>query len=198
MATLLDIGLLNVFSTLFPVLFVLVFTAAILQKTQLLGENAAINWFVAIIFAFLVGSSGALIKVINFITPWFVIILIFVFLLVFIFRFGGVKEEQILVQFQDPGVAWTLVIIGIVILLFGIGQGFGQEFLEKTSKAQQEGKTIAPAGQLVGNETDTSTLEYQTNLTRTFFHPKVLGLLLIFIIAMFTVALLARQEAVPK
>ena len=77
----LDIGIMNYFSIIFPVLIVFVIVFAILEKTKILGENKIFNAVLAIGFAFLVMLSKEIIAIISFGAPWFVLLFVFLVLL---------------------------------------------------------------------------------------------------------------------
>lgn len=186
MATILDIGLFESFNTIFPVLLVFALVYAILQKTNMLGEGKnTLNAFIAIIVAFLVLLSKTVINVINYMTPWFVIVLIFTLLLLLLYQTLGVTDKSI-GEFvtKDSTIKWAIFGVGAVILLAALGNELGQ--------------TIGPylSGETVNaTEGGVATASWSQNLTATLFNPKILGLIFLFTIAIFAVAFLSGDTA---
>ncbi|MBT4417288.1 hypothetical protein HOC80_04265, partial [archaeon] len=77
MASMLDIGILEYFIPMFVFFFVLVIVWALLEKTGFFGENKAINWIIALCIALLFIVVPELIDIVSTITPFFVIMFIF-------------------------------------------------------------------------------------------------------------------------
>ncbi len=190
MATILDIGLFESFNTIFPVLLVFALVFAILQKTNMLGKDKnTLNAFIAILVAFLVLLSKTVINVVNYMTPWFVIVLIFTILLLLLYQTLGVTDKSIgdFVT-NDSTVKWAIFGIGTVILLAALGNELGQN--------------IGPylSGEVPANLTEggVATSDFSQNITATLFHPKILGLIFLFTIAIFAVAFLSGDTAPSK
>jgi len=190
MASVLDLGLLGYFSVLFPALLVWVVVFAILQKIKILGEGKGIHAVVATVLAFVVVASDKIVTVIGFISPWFVLLFIFGFLLLVMYRLMGVPEETISKFIStDAPVIWFIFGISILIIVAGLANVYGQGLLTGEGSGNVS-KTAYVTG--VSGE-GTATASFAQNLSRTFFHPKIIGLLLIFLIAVFTISLLARH-----
>ncbi|HIH10603.1 TPA: hypothetical protein HA241_00255 [Candidatus Woesearchaeota archaeon] len=182
MATVLDIGgLFQAFDFVFPFLFVTVLVLAVLQKTKAISESAAINGILGVICGFMIILSRTLIDLINFMIPWFTVAIVFIVLMFLIFSLFGAKEANFLeaLKANDKTVIWVIVGVGIVILVAGLGKVLGQNI-----------------GPYLANETGitdgsgVATGSFEQNVTATLFHPKVLGLLVLFGIAIFAVLLL--------
>jgi len=187
MATFLETGLLNYFSIIFPALLVFVLIYAILEKTKILGENKVVHAIAAIVAAFLVMLSRDIVEIINFGAPWFVLVFVFLVLLLLIYRFMGASEENLAwVIRNDKPIQWTVFAIGAIIIIASISHIYGQRLLEQ-----------APGDNVTISEAKNVTEEgksFRGELYNTIFNPKILGLLLIFLIATFTIALLTKQE----
>ena len=186
MATFLEVGLLQYFSIIFPAILVFVIVYAILNKTKILGENIGIQAFVAIALAFLVLLSEDVISLINFISPWFVVFFIFLILILIVFKIMGASDENISnVITKDKTIQWTLVVICLIIAGAALSSVYGQRLL--------------PSSRVAANITeealvDTATVSFEQNVANVFFHPKVLGLMFIFLVAIFTIALLTKES----
>ncbi len=184
MATFLDVGLLRYFNIIFPFLLVWALVFALLQKTKLVGsDRIGINAIIALAFAFMVSLSDSAVQIINFMIPWFTIAIIFFLLIILIFQIFGAKEENIFAYIQkDKGIGW--IIIGIVLIIAGAAftNVFGQDLL-----SQAGGETsVNVTGEGV------ATPDFQRNIYATLFHPKVLGIIILFTIAIFAIALLSQ------
>ncbi len=178
MASPLDLGILQLFDFIFPVLLVWAFVFALLQKTEIIGKSMGINAIVASAASLTILLSRTAIDLINFIIPWFAIAIIFFVLMVLLFMIMGAKD---ITAYTQTNVQWVLIAVGILILVAGFGKVLGQTLLE-------EG---AQAGTVVEGAEGVATTGFQQNVYATLFHPKVLGLLIVFAIVVFTVALLS-------
>lgn len=178
MATPLDLGLLQVVDFIFPFLLVWAFVFAMLQKTKIIGDALVVNALIATVIGFTVLLSRTVVDLINFMIPWFAIAIIFFILLLLLFMIMGYKEVN---AYSDPGVRWVLIAVGILIAFAAFGKVLGQSLLE------QAGET----GEVPVGEESAASASFQQNIYATVFHPKVLGLLIVFAIAVFTVALLS-------
>ena len=192
MATFLETGALNYFSIIFPALLVFVIVYALLEKTKILGENKGLHAIAAIVAAFLVMLSGDIVQIINFGAPWFVLVFVFLVLLLLIYRFMGATEADLTKVIRtDKPIQWTIFFIGLVIVIASISNIYGQRLLAQTEEyAVGENITVAEAREIIAEE---EGLTYRSELYKTFFSPKILGLIFIFLVATFTIALLTRE-----
>ena len=170
MATFLDtLGILNFFAPLFTAILVFTIVFALLSKTKLLGANKVIDSLVAIVLGLLVLLVPDVVELVNFMAPWFVLMFIFLVMLLMLYQLFGMREASIVhFMLNDKAVNWALFAVGIIILAASIFTVYGQRALE----------------------TGTAGDEFQSNLFSIIFNVKVLGLLLVFGIAVFTIAFL--------
>ncbi|MBU0579512.1 MAG: hypothetical protein ABH824_02970 [Nanoarchaeota archaeon] len=178
MATILDIGLIQSFDFIFPVVLVWAFMFAILQKTKVIGDSLGINALIASMAAFMVLLSRTVIDLINFMIPWFTIAIIFFLLMLLLFMVFGAKGTE---AYQDKTIQWILVGVGILIVVAAAGKVMGQSLLEQS----------AQAGEVPAGDGEVSSQNFEQNIFATLFNPKVLGLIVMFGIVIFTVALLS-------
>jgi len=185
MATVLDLSLLEPFNFIFPVIIVFAIVFAVLQKTKVLGDNkAGINAIVAAMMSLLVLLSQTARDLLNFMIPWFAVLVIFFILLMLAFMTLGAGEKDIFNTVKNnTAVVWTVMGIIIVIMLAGFGSVLGQQF---TSMAFQGGEVTNTTSLGEG----VATTSYEQNLMATIFHPKVLGIIILFAIVIFSVLLL--------
>lgn len=184
MVTFLDIGLLKAFDLVYAFIFVWAIVFAVLQKTKVIGESAGINAIISVAAAFMVLLSGKVVEMINFMIPWFTVAIIFFLLVILVFQIFGLKEADVAHAAKDKGVYWTLIGVFILIVVASFSTVFGQSFLE--AGAQVSGQ---PAAEEMPGTTGKS---FEQNVTATLFHPKVLGMIVLFAIAIMAVALLTQ------
>ena len=186
MATIIDVGILEPFSIVFPMIFIWAMVFALLQKTEIFKKSIALDAVIAFAVSFMVLLSKTAVDIINFIIPWFAVAVIFFVLLLLIFMVFGAKEKDIFEYMKnDKGVGWVIVGLGVIIIFAGFGNVLGQDFL------QQQGTAI----DTVATDGSTTTENFQGNVTAIFTHPKVLGLIVLFGIAVFAIALLSGAAA---
>ncbi|HLD39847.1 MAG TPA: hypothetical protein VJB13_01780 [Candidatus Nanoarchaeia archaeon] len=180
MASFLDLGILQLFSFIFPMLLVWCFVFALLQKTKVIGDSMGINSMIASAAALTILLSRTAIDLINFIIPWFAIAIIFFVLMVLLFMIMGAKDVT---AYKESSIQWVLIAVGILIIVAGFGKVLGQSLLEQAAGQ--------PSTTTVEGQEQVASSDFQQNIYSTLFHPKVLGLLVVFAIVVFAVALLS-------
>lgn len=213
MATFLDLGLLEGFQVVFTFIFIYVLLYAALQKTKPFGDitgggPAGIHAILSLAIAIVSVSVPAIREIVNFMVPWFFVVFVVGFLMVFIAMALGAKEGDIhKLMTKDKQVSIWIVVFAIIIIIFGLGRAFGSDSLAagnwNTSPTSGEG-TMAPSDPAdqwidetgVGNSgadgSNVATNDFGTNVVNTIFNPKVLGMIFILLIATFAVLFLAR------
>ena len=183
MATPLDVTALGHFSGLFPFLLVMVLSYAIFMRTPWFKEKPGIAALLSTILAFMTLFSTVAIKTINLMMPWFVLFLIFGVLLIFSYMAFGVKEESIVNILTTSEYAGTFGIWVIAIMLI-IGLGSMFQVIN-----EQQPLTGLQAGEQV--EVQPQNGEY--GFWQTLFHPKILGMILILLVAFFAVGRMVQM-----
>ena len=183
MATFLDAGLLQNFSYIFPVLLVFAIVYAILHKTNALGKSPGINALVAAVAALMMLLSRAALDIVNYMMPWMSIAIIFFVLLILVFQLMGIQEGDWNKIVKDKAVYWAILGILLIIVLASIGNVLGQSVLEEASQLTSE---EVQSGVASGS--------FQQNIYATLFNTKVLGLIIMFTIVIFSVALLSGDS----
>ena len=187
MATILDLGLLQSFDVIFPVILIFALVFAILQKTKIVGDSLGINSIIAVAVAFMALLSENVIQVVKFIVPWFTIAIIFFLLIILVFQVFGAKESDIFNYIKgDKAIGWVIIGVGIVIIFAAFANVLGQQLTEASLQSAQGANASTTS---IGSSS-VATGNFQQNIYSTLFHPKVLGLLILFGIAVFAVALL--------
>jgi hypothetical protein len=193
MATFIDFSIIQNFSSIFTFLLVFVIIYAMMETVKALGEGRkSLHAMIAVIIAFIVSMSSGVVAVIQSFTPWFTILILIIFFILFAVKMFGVSNDTITEGFaKNKSILTWIIILTVVILLFSLGSGFGQKTLEQ---GQSGGSTVSVA---TGNATTpTNTGDFNQNLYNTLYHPKVLGLILIMIIVLISVIFLTDVDKV--
>ncbi len=185
MANPLDVTLLSKFSIVFSMIFVFLIVYAGLSITSILGKNHALNGLIALVAALLLLFAPSVSLVINTMVPWFIVFLIFIFLLLLLFRFMGQSEKDIIEAMSKYKViGYVIIVLSVIVFLGALGTVFfATETVEegdiKPGAASEDGKALIEPGD-IGGKPGVSTF------WATFFHPKVLGFIFIMLIGLFT------------
>lgn len=182
MATFLDIGLLQYFDVIFTALLVFALVFAILKKTKILGDSTSIAAIVAVAVSFMVLLSNTVVEMVKFMIPWVAIAIIFFILIILVFQVFGAGEKDIYSASKDPALRWTIIGIFIVILVAAFGHVLGQSMTEAA---------YTSGGAVNATEGSSSTASFEQNINAIIFNPKVLGLIILFAVAIFAIAFLS-------
>ena len=163
MATILSSNLLGFITPVIIFMFIFVVFFAILSKIKLFSDNKSLNSLVAFCMAVLFLVIPEARQIIEVATPWFVVFIVAGLLLIMTFMVLGIDPEFIKGVAQDNSVVLGVVVGGIIfIFLFAVTQVFGTQVL------QQPGAT------------DTGLFAI---FKRTVLNPRILGFLILMIIA---------------
>ena len=197
MATFLDISVIGHFTSIFTFLLVFVIVFGLLQMFKMFGEgHTGIHAIIALAIGFIVIFQGGVVNVIQTFIPWFTLLIIVVFLLIFASRMFGLTEGDVKAGFyNNPSFMTWILIFSALILLFSLGTGFGQSTLEQ-GQGQNLTTPQAAVSATGGNATagSTATLSFNQNLSNTLYNPKILGMLLVFIIVILAMLFLTTTE----
>ncbi|MBN1275249.1 hypothetical protein JXA12_03075 [Candidatus Woesearchaeota archaeon] len=194
-----DLGFFGNFSIIFTFLLVYVIVYGILEMRKPFGaDKRNLNALLGTAVAVLVVVSGPMVSLVNYIIPWFLIIALIVFFILFALGIFGQG-----VDFSDLArkkqISTWIIVLAVVVLLFGIGNAFGQSKLEQGGWDGTEPVNTTNSGEddptgLKNTGTDGSsvaTSDFATNVVNTLFNPKVLGLMLILLVAVFAMFFLS-------
>ncbi len=198
MATFLDVGLLEHFGVIFVILLIFLILFGLLEYIKAFGEaKKGLHAIIALVVALLFLVSKIATNMVKMMVPWFMVLAIFLFFTMFLIRMFGVKEKHMLELIKDPNVHPWIIIFVVLILFLSLGNAFGQSLLERGEaakiptnySAQEPGTGLEPAEQGI---TSTTTTSFTTNLLNTLRHPKVLGMLFVFLVAVFALIFLTK------
>ncbi|MFA5173947.1 MAG: hypothetical protein WC438_02075 [Candidatus Pacearchaeota archaeon] len=110
-----DVSGLEFFMPIFSFLFVFIIIYALLASFKVIGDNKGVNIMISLIVAVIFISFSSLRLYVETILPWFVVLLVIVFLVLFLGMFAS-KDWA-----PKAGLAWTfIVILGIIFVIAAI------------------------------------------------------------------------------
>ena len=166
MATFLDVTGLAHFTNIFVFLFVWVVVYGVLLWTRLLGDNKFVSALIGLLFGLLVLVSSSSTKIIADVAPFLGAVFVITFMLNIASRMFGADVEAF------PAVKGLLIIFIVFVIVIGAAV----TLKDKESKASSEEKSNP------------------SRAVSIIFNPTFLGTILIFSIAVFTIALLAVRS----
>lgn len=107
-----EIAGISYFAPLLAFLIVFVVVFALLNKTKLLGEEKFVQLFVSFLIATIFVSAAGVRDYVLTITPWFAVLVISLFFVLFIMGFVGKQAD-----FMQRGVGVAAIIVLVVIFL---------------------------------------------------------------------------------
>ena len=125
MVTLLDTGLLEFVVPIFTFILIYALIFAILKKVKVLGENNSINMWVSFALAILFAITPGAMEFVTIIAPWFIVLVVVAFAVMLVFMFMGANDKTLINIMHDGTVKWTILIIGIIILVAGLTAVYG-------------------------------------------------------------------------
>ncbi|MCK4669593.1 MAG: hypothetical protein KAT43_00195 [Nanoarchaeota archaeon] len=186
MATFLDIGLLQFASPIFIFLLVFLIVYALLDKFKLISDDQGVNAIIAFAVACLTLLSKQVTAILFYVSPWFVVMFIFILFGMMAFRFSGVPETAITEYMSKMSLVHYLILVSIILIIFAaIGTLFGPSLIPQagagattTAPAVTEAPTLGPGvtpADTIGIPADAQAA-YQQEVQKVLFHPKILGL----------------------
>lgn len=194
MATPLDIGILNNIQIIFPFLLVVVFSIAALSRIPVFKEKMALTGVVAFVLGILAITSPIVIKTINLMSPWFVLLIIFAVFVLLAYQSFGIEEKTIVGVLTDKeyGTLFSYWMLAIVLMI-ALGS-LATVLAEEGGGIPGPGAPGTNVPQQAVTAVNDTTVGQSGAFWNTLFHPKVLGLALILLIAMFTVQKLVKND----
>lgn len=185
MASLLDISLLGNFSDVFIILFIFVAIYAVLLFRGPFGGNKGLNALIAFAVSMIMAFSGPALKIVADTVPWAVLLL--VVLMVTLLASKSVGVDLPISLTKNLG-TWILVIM-VIVFVINVSMQLGQ-----TAGPYLSNGSINPDYVEANGEGDVASGSYAQNFGATLFHPKVLAMLLVLIIGLFSVFLVGYWQ----
>lgn len=166
MATFLDVTGLQYFSSIFVFLFVWLVVYAVLLWTKVLGDNKVVHALIGLLLAIFVLISPVATSVVADVAPFVAVVFLFIVLISVATTMLGANIEAF------PALKGILLVFIILTIIVAAGVKLREQASVPSSTQTDLSKTV--------------------NL---IFHPTFLGTILVFAIAVFTIALLASRSA---
>ncbi|MBI2565318.1 hypothetical protein HYV79_05045 [Candidatus Woesearchaeota archaeon] len=184
MVTPLDLTGLKYFENLFTFLFVIVLTFVVLTRFDLFKEK---NGFAALISLFLAVMTMLFpiaVRTLTLAAPWFVLVFLLSVLVLLCYSAFGVEQTKIMTILTDSeysqAFAWWIIGISLIIIIGSVSKAISEQegFLKLTQGERLEKLPPEEAG-----------------FFATILHPKMLGLILLLLVALFTIKQLAEGSS---
>jgi hypothetical protein len=190
MSSIMDVGLLQNFSNILVFLFVFAASYAIMKKTKIFGDSGSLLALIAFVIAIVVALNNAIIAFLAFVLPWFFILVLFLIFLIFIAKIFGKSDKDVAWAFnwkdKNTPIVTLIIILTIIIIGVGLSNLLGQDLLEKG-----QGQPIVK--ETVESEESVASTDYNSSVLATLSHPKVLGVIVVFIVAIAAILLLTSS-----
>lgn len=167
MATFLDVASADGFAIIFVFLFVFLVMYGMLTYSKALGQNQMIISLIAVVIAFFAVMSDLATLVIQQVAPIFAVVLVFITVISIATKALGTGMTT---ADALPNLKWVVLVVLVMALIVG------------TLSVVRENIDVPERGE-----------DFSKSST-VIFHPNFLGIILISLIAVFTVGLLAVKE----
>lgn len=192
MATFLDFSILSGASAVFAFLLIFLLVYAVITYTGMFKMNQGIAAMIAFAIAVITVFSPSAVQVIQLVIPWYVLMMFIIFimlLMVLIFGSLGNSGAEIRATMGEyyKTVVNFIIVIAVIILLAGLGQvylGGG----EHDVLSGDQNQTITTDGSNIGGRGAEAFID-------ALFHPKIVGLVAFFVIAVFTILLMGSKPS---
>ncbi|KHO47068.1 MAG: hypothetical protein QS99_C0003G0053 [archaeon GW2011_AR4] len=202
MASALDLSLIKGFQPIFNFLLIWVLAFAVLTKIKFFSESVGLHAFLAFVMASLSFFSPIISDFISAMTPWLMLMLGMIVFTILAFKTLGVSDDDITgVVRKNSSITWTIVILLIIIVLAAAGSVVGKKvgpYVGDTPPPEGGNPISDLRNSGAGDAGSTATSDISYNAGATIFHPKVLGMILIFLIGLSAVGLLSGKSYIPK
>jgi hypothetical protein len=189
MATLVDFGLFRTFSPIFVFLIVFIFTYVVLLMVPAFKEKKSLVMILAFLMAMIFSVYPDMTAFISQMTPGLVFFLVFIMFVLITLSAVGLDSKDILNLFgarDNRGATWFFIIIILIIVGSAASSIFGNRLVSLTDDNDNKSNNA------------TAKDEFEQNLTRTIFNPKILGLVFMFLIVVFAMIFLGPRGPAPS
>lgn len=147
MATFLDVTLLGGAKVVFTFLLVYVIVWGLLVWIKPFGKDVQTGPYaiIALVAAFFTIISSTVRYIVEFMTPWFLFLVLFLFFTLFVIRMFNVSDTDMRSIIGNSTVHILILVIIAIIIFFALGSAFGQKSLEAT-QGKQIGNHYNPSG----------------------------------------------------
>jgi|TARA_Y100000310_G_scaffold342807_1_gene447550 hypothetical protein len=167
MATFLDVASVDGFAIIFVFLFAFLVMYAMLLYSKVLGQNQIIILLISVVVAFFVILSDLATLVIKQVAPIFAVVLVFVTIITIATKALGTGMTT---ADALPNLKWIVLVVLVMALIVGT-----LSVIRENIDVPEKGEDFSKSSTVI-------------------FHPNFLGIVLIALIAVFTVGLLAVKQ----
>lgn len=179
MAVPVEVTLLSRYAFIFIVILVYAVVYGALKVSKVFGSEA-VNHLIAITLAIIVLFVPGLIDVIKYFGTWIVVLLLVAMMAILLIRFMGASEEDVKnIITGNKIITYWIVAIFVIVLLAALGKVY---FAGLEDGEEGPGEIITE-GKGPG----------EIRFWETFFHPNVMGFILIMLIAVFAILALSGK-----
>lgn len=193
MATFLDFSILSGASAVFAFLLVFLLVYSVITYTGMFKTSPAVASIIAFSMAVVTIFSKSAVRVIQLVIPWYVLMMFLIFvILLMVLIFGSIGEtgkdiRSTMGEYYKTVVNF-IVVVSVIILLSGLGQvylGGGEDDITG-NQSTIISTTISTDGSNIGGRGAEAFVD-------TLFHPKIIGIVAFFVIAVFTILLMGSK-----
>ena len=179
-----DLTLLKFLSPIFVFLLVFALTYALATKSKFFGDNKIVHMVVALCLASLVAITGRISTTLELALPWMGLFLVLIVLIFSIYGFFGIETKRTWDFLGRPA------LIGLIFLVFIISIVIAYEDVLSPYPTTEE--VTLENGTVVIQEAEPSQSPMGEGI-KALVHPKIMGALVILIIAAITAKLLGEK-----
>ncbi len=174
MATFLDLTGLEAFSRVFLLILIIVVAYVFISNSNFTGGSKWIVWIIAFILGIFSIMSDLLANILKSVVPWVGVLLVFTLFIMIAGKTMGATVSD----YAD--FKWALLAITIVIFLVATGVQL-REQIDVPGDIDEDGNEIVDDDYI--------------STTHFLLHPKILGVIFVLLVSIFTVALMVGKSA---
>ncbi len=181
MVSIIDVTLLQKLGVVFPFLFIFAVSFGVLTLAGLFKDNKLVQALIAVALAFIGSLSPIVVRTINLMAPWFVILIIFmVLLLIAIMTLGPTREDiaSLIRSGKHEYIIWWVVFFVVLITIFSLWTA--------VSEVGKSRAITEPGTAVYSTEEMGSTYQLLVN-------PKILGIMFLILIAVVTLHYMTKE-----
>ncbi len=187
MATPLNLGLLDKFSVIFIILFLFAILYGLLELVKVFGEGKHnLNAIIALMVTLIAAMTPDLVKMLKLMLPWIAMMIVFFFFLFAIPMFMGMTKTDITTFMGGTRrigtVGWVFGAM-IFLIIYSMGNIFGEKLLVGDVSNSNSSSSVNAS----------ATSNFQSNVFKTVFNPKIIGMFFILLLSMLAVTYLTKD-----
>ncbi|HDP73953.1 MAG TPA: hypothetical protein ENN46_03310 [Candidatus Woesearchaeota archaeon] len=181
MASIFTSNLMNFIMPIFVFIFVYAISYALLSSKKFLGENKGVHAIISLVFAFFISTTSINSAFLQEFIPTVVLVMVVIVFLLLLSQLFGFGDKEFITNIfgTEKSASWFVFIVIIIILVSILSNIYGPALLQQ--------------GPSAGNQSElTEEDQFRENLMKSFFNEKVLGLVLIFLVAFFAMKFISN------